>query len=400
MTSRHGEIVLIRPIDFSHILIFIITLTLIVILYLTLGHYTRSIPVKGVLKSRAGETKIMAYQTGIVEDLYISEGDRVIKGSPLYKIKTDRQGVDGSVNKKLISSLKNSISLIEDKISYQEELNELEINDLINLEKQFKSKAVNIDEEIAIKRDYLNLLSSELSIISKLMQKKQVSQTEYNAKYAQVLDARLDLKTLSRTKIEYIEKSEVAGRSIRNITVRGKSMIVEYQQSMSMLKRQLASKESDDTYIISAPNTGYVANSFLEVGHFVELENPLLVLLPDNNELVAEVYIPTSAIGQVKLGQNINLRYQAFPYQSFGVFPGTIEEISQTLIQPFQAEVEILVEAPSYRAIVILEKQNIDIENSAVKLQTGMLLDADVIGDTRSMLSWIFGPIMTPSNNT
>ncbi|NRD74909.1 HlyD family efflux transporter periplasmic adaptor subunit [Shewanella sp. VB17] len=400
MSSRHGEVILIRPISFSLISIFIVIILLVITLFLFFGEYTQATPVKGVLKSRTGDTEIMAYQPGIVEEIYLNEGDFVSQGTSLYKIRTDKQGESGSINNKLISSLKESIALINEKIIYQKELNKFDVEDLISAVRTLKQKAKLAQEEINIKNDYKKLLASELSIISKLRDKKQVSQTEYNAKYAQLLEARLVLKSLSRAKLNFLEQAKKTEKSIRNITVQGKSMVVGYQQNLANIQRDLANKESDRFYIITAPNDGIVANVFVRNGTFIEMNKPLMILLPKNHQLVAEIYIPTSAIGQVKIGHKINLRYQAFPFQKFGIFSGTIENISQTLIQPFQAEVSELVEAPSYRAIVMLNKQNIDIKNQAIKLQTGMLLDADIVGETRSFFGWIFEPMMTAQNNS
>ncbi|SFC48728.1 HlyD family secretion protein [Pseudoalteromonas denitrificans] len=396
MTARHGEVILIRPVSFSVIMGFILCILFMVLLFLSFGEYTRSIPVKGVLKSYAGDTEIMAYQPGVIEQMYIKEGAVVKQGDPIYKIRTDKQGKDGSVNNKLIDSITGSIALINKKINYQQELNKLEVEDITRAVATYRKKAVQTVEEIEIKKDYMKLLRSELSIISKLKASQQASQVEYNAKYAQVLEARLALKSLVRSRIELIDQAETSEKTKRNIKLQGKSMIVGYQQSVADLERDLANIESQQFYIINAPNSGIVANVLYRQGHFVEINKPLMVLLPEDDLLVAEIYIPTSAIGQMEVGQAINLKYHAFPYQKFGLFEGEISSISKTLIKPFQAEVEDLVQGPSYKATVALKNQNIGINNKkAIHLQTGMLLDADVIGDTRTMFGWIFEPVIS-----
>ena len=48
---------------------------------------------------------------------------------------------------------------------------------------------------------------------------------------------------------------------------------------------------------------------------------------------------------------------------------------------------------------MVLELQQIDAHGKMMDLQPGMLLDADVIGDTRSLLAWIFEPVMTAAMN-
>lgn len=396
MTAQHGEVILIQPIGFNLITGFIVAVLLTMLTFLYFAEYTESLPVKGILKSRDGEAKVMAYQPGIIERVYITEGDKVKQNDPLYKIRTDKQGEEGSVNTKLIDSIKQSIALIHQKISYQQQLDKLEIEDLTRSAVRFKKKAAQTMEEVEIKEDHMKLLDTELSILSKLKTTKQASQTEYNAKYAQVLEARLGVKTLKRNHSELLDKAQTAESATRNVKVQGQSMIVTYQQKLADLERELANQEADKFYVINAPRAGVVANIFFKGGHFVEVNKPLMTILPVDHQLVAEIYIPTSAIAYIKLGQAINIRYHAFPFQKFGLFDGHIEQISKTLIKPFQAADESLVNGPSYRATVTLSEQSVGTQSS-ITLQTGMLLDADVIADTHSMLSWLFDSIFSTS---
>ncbi|WDE07858.1 HlyD family efflux transporter periplasmic adaptor subunit [Thalassomonas viridans] len=395
MTARHGDVVLIRPVSFTIITGFILILITIALAFFSLGQYTHSLPVKGVLKSKGGDTKVMAYQPGVIEEIYIREGDKVAQGDPLYRVRTERDGQGGTVNEKLISSIRGSIKLTEEKIDYQTKLNALELEDLARSAKSYTSKAQQRADEIEIKNDYLTLLKSELSILAKLKKAQQATQLEYNAKYAQVLEARLAIKSLTRERLNLLEQADTAEKNIRNTKLQGQSMVVGYQQTLENLQRELAQKEADRFYMITAPKAGVVANIYYHQGNFVEVNKPLMMLLPQDKELVAEVYITAGAIGQIEEGQSINMRYHAFPYQKFGMFKGKIASISKTLIDPYQAKVESLVEGPSYRATVTLEQQHITLNEKSVALQTGMLLDADVIGDSRSILGWIFEPILS-----
>lgn len=393
--ARHGDVLLMRPVSFTMVTGFIIVLMVVITLFLTFGRYTKSTPVKGILKTPTGVNKIMAYQPGVIENLLVKEGDTVAKGQPLYKIRTDRQGRDGSVATKIATSIEQSISLLKDKIVFQQDLNQLEQEQISQKVLTLDNEAKQVDGEIALQKDYLKLLSVELSEVEKLLKARQMSTSEYNGKYAQVLEKQINLKSLSRKKREFLTQSAVAQKQKRNIALKGSTMIVGYQEQLVNLERELANTRADKFYYINAPGDGVVANIFYQQGHFAETNHPLMNLLPKDSELVAEIYIPTSAIGLVEPEQAILLRYHAFPYQKFGLHSGKIKSISKTLIEPFQAEVESLIDVPAYRATVVLEQQHINAHGKMMNLQPGMLLDADMIGDTRSLLAWIFEPAMS-----
>lgn len=395
--ARHGDVVLIRPISFAMVTGFIVFLMVAILLFLSFGNYTKSTPVKGILKTPTGVSKIMAYQAGVIESLLVKEGDLVTKDQLLYKIRTDRQGGDGNLGSEILASIEQSIALLKEKITFQKDLNQLEQLEISQKAEMLANEAHQLDDEISLQKDYLRLLSVELSEVEKLLKAGQISKTEYNGKYSQVLEKRISLKGLARQKRDYLTQSKVAAKQQRNIELKGNSLIVDYKEKQVSLERELAHQKADKFYYIKAPSSGIVANIFYQQGHFAAPDKPLMNLLPEDSQLVAEIYIPSDAIGLVEKDQSILLRYHAFPYQKFGLYGGQITSISKTLIEPFQAEVDTLIEEPSYRATVALERQQIDAHGKAVDLQPGMLLDADVVGDTRTLLAWIFDPVLTAS---
>jgi len=64
-------------------------------------------------------------------------------------------------------------------------------------------------------------------------------------------------------------------------------------------------------------------------------------LAPDGVPLEAELLIPSAAVGFVRAGQRVALRYEAFPYQKFGLQGGRVRQISQSALS--QAEISTLL---------------------------------------------------------
>ena len=59
-----------------------------------------------------------------------------------------------------------------------------------------------------------------------------------------------------------------------------------------------------------------------------------MTLLPDGASLLAELFVPSRAIGFVEPGQRVRLMVDAFPYQRFGTLGGRVETVSQAVLSP------------------------------------------------------------------
>ena len=118
----------------------------------------------------------------------------------------------------------------------------------------------------------------------------------------------------------------------------------------------------------------------------------VLSLLPGGAELEAIVYVPTRGIAFIEPGQDVRLRFHAFPYERFGVHKGKVYEVSHTVLLPEEVT-DVTLQEPSYRVRVRLSSQQIQAYNRELPLRAGMTLDGDVITERRSLVQWLFDPI-------
>jgi membrane fusion protein len=54
----------------------------------------------------------------------------------------------------------------------------------------------------------------------------------------------------------------------------------------------------------------------------------------------------------------------------------------------------LVVREPAYRIIVELEKQTVTAGDQKVGLKSGMLVNADILLDKRTLLEWLFEPVI------
>ena len=123
---------------------------------------------------------------------------------------------------------------------------------------------------------------------------------------------------------------------------------------------------------------------------------PLLSLLPGDTGLEAQILVPSRAIGFIAPGDRVLLRYQAYPYQKFGHHEGEVAGISRSALNP--SEFGALVGnaqagEPMYRVTVSLARQAVTAYGKDESLKPGMLVDADILGERRSLIEWIFEPL-------
>jgi membrane fusion protein len=111
---------------------------------------------------------------------------------------------------------------------------------------------------------------------------------------------------------------------------------------------------------------------------------------------------PSRAIGFLQPGQRVLIRYQAYPYQKYGSYAGSVASISRSAISPTELSPQLAgltsiygVNEPLYRITVELDRQNANAYGKPVQLQPGMQLEADIMIESRRLIEWVFDPLFT-----
>ena len=104
--------------------------------------------------------------------------------------------------------------------------------------------------------------------------------------------------------------------------------------------------------------------------------------------------MPTRAIGFVTKGKEVSLRYEAFPFERFGQYRGVIADVSQTVWSPGEKVGPLTIREPAYRITAKLDQQSVIAMGQEIPLRSGMLVNADILLEKRSLLEWIFEPVL------
>jgi len=178
------------------------------------------------------------------------------------------------------------------------------------------------------------------------------------------------------------------------------------QVTLREIEQKLIQTKGFSDYTIRAPDNGIVTSLITMPGDRVTENKLLATIVPDGAILQGLLFVRSNAIGFVKIGQKVLLKYEAYPYQNFGLYESTIDSIDKNILYPKDIELQINInpnldaksavygpQEPFYRVIVNLKYQHIRFYGKSVPLTPGMIVRGSIIGDERRIWQWILDPI-------
>ena len=138
---------------------------------------------------------------------------------------------------------------------------------------------------------------------------------------------------------------------------------------------------------VVAPVDGVVSDlRFKAPGSVVGPGAVVLQLVPTGTRKLVEVRVPSADIGFVSVGQKVDVKLQPFDSAIYGSVPGKVLSISGTSVQDPDDR------RYYYQARIQLDRQYVDVARQKYPVQVGMPLVADIKGQQRSVLRYIFQP--------
>jgi hemolysin D len=272
---------------------------------------------------------------------------------------------------------------------------------------ELQSRIATIDADTARKRaeragtqEQIVKLEKTLPIIAQrtadykyLLDSSIVAKHDYLEKEQLRIETELNLAT-QRRKLE--ELSESLGINQRQ----KESTIAEFRRSQNdiLVKARETSRELAQEGVkanrlhsqtqLAAPVTGIVQQLAIHtVGGVVTEAQPLLVVVPQEDTVEAEVMLENKDIGFVRAGQDVAVKVETFNFTKYGLIKGTVESVSQDAIQD---EKRGLI----YSARIRLGQHTMQVEDKTVKLSPGMAVRAEIKTSQRRVIEYFLSPLI------
>ena len=368
-----------------------------VALFLTLGTYTRRSTVTGQLVPSMGLSTVLAPATGVVSRLEATEGARVSEGETLAVVTVPRATVaEGDTVVALEQRLeRRRDSLIEGQAAQQQLLaaQDAGLHAQISAAKR---ELAQIETEIATRREQIRIANETLQRLRQLEDERYVSVLQIKQQESNALSWQGEMQGLQRQAIATRRSIAQLQQALHELAGQGKASDASLERDLALLEQELVETRARGALTVNAPVTGSISAQLVKPGQAVQAGQALLSLLPGDTGLEAELLVPSRAIGFIEPGDRVLLRYQAYPYQKFGHHEGEVAGISRSAFNPSDLGVlvgNIQADEPMYRVTVALAKQAVTAYGNEEPLKPGMLVDADILGERRRLIEWIFEPL-------
>ena len=138
---------------------------------------------------------------------------------------------------------------------------------------------------------------------------------------------------------------------------------------------------------LTAPVDGTVQQLAVHTaGGVVTEAQVLLVLVPDEAEVTAEVVLENKDIGFVRAGQEAEIKLETFPYTRYGTVPATVKSVTADAVNDEKR-------GAIFPVTLVLGKGAIDVDGKPVRLTPGMNVTAEVKTGRRRVIEYLFNPV-------
>ncbi|QJI30069.1 HlyD family efflux transporter periplasmic adaptor subunit [Pseudomonas sp. ADAK18] len=396
-----GEIVLIRPTSFAFLTVFALAMLGVVGGFFIWGSYTKRSTVSGQLVPASGQIKVRTPQTGVVLEKFVAEGQAVVLGDPLLSISSERYGSGADpVQARVSYQLKQRRESLDDELQKTWQLHQSERDSLSSKVATLRNELTNLAAQLASQRERVALADDASSRYQELMQKGYISMDQFQQRQAELLGQRQALQSLDRERTSITQQLTERRNELAGLDTRQANELAPIRRQLSGIEQELAESEAKRTLLITAPGSGIATAVLAEVGQTVDPSRTLLSIMPRDSQLQAELYAPSKSVGFIRPGDAVLIRYQAYPYQKFGQYQAQVLSISRTAVP--SADLAVMAgEVPGlsrngeqlYRLRVQLNEQSVMAYGKPQPLQSGMLLDADILQESRRLYEWVLEPL-------
>lgn len=148
---------------------------------------------------------------------------------------------------------------------------------------------------------------------------------------------------------------------------------------------------------LKAPQGGVVKDLATHTpGTVVAPGTILLTLVPNDEPLIAEVWVNNADAGFVQPGQKARVKLAAYPFQKYGVLEGVVRQLGVDAREGTSGETASGAAASrdaAYRALIALEDSGSELQRRGLRLVPGMLASAEIHLGTRTVLEYVLSPI-------
>lgn len=398
--SWSGKAVLLSGLPGRYIISFTFVFFIIFVTIIVECSYTRRVNVNGEITSVPRAITVFSSQQGFVITCLVTQGQKIKKGQPIYFIDVSRTTTYGVVNKRHRESILkriDTLSHIDEEIRHNRSIT---LSMLKEEKERYEIALKHSSDAVARAREGLRLMKENMDNYRQYQKKGLINRDQL----------------ISQTALYYQQQNDILGLDTQNeqnalqvLTLQSTmqtqasdfdNQLHQISLQKSALEGELADADADGDQVINSPVDGTVDTLSVTPGQAVNTGDSLIQIIPDTahyRQLV--LWVPDSAVLYLSIGQRVNIRYDAFPSEKFGQFPGKIFSIAHTPAS--WQEMATYPNAPLhsgegpqawYKVIVTPDTERFLYKNKTIIAENGMKATVTLFLDERQLYQWILAP--------
>ena len=363
---------------------------------------------------------IQSLEGGIVREIHVRQGQSVEAGTLLVSLSTTQSGGEFQTRQQQTHALSARIARLQAEVEQRTPVFAPELGrqapEFVAAERaafegrrmEQTSQTAMLTAQIAQKTQELEEARVALLTAQRTLASAEEERTMLVQLVAQGLEPRIELVRIERV----ISEAEGRDKGSRVAIERLKEAILETRarrdsmqqnfraQARDELNRSTAELRSIEPGLpaledrvdrggLRAPVRGFVNRVFVNtVGGVAKAGDPLLELVPADDQLVVEAMVSPRDIGFVQLGQHARVKLTAYDYSIFGAMPGKVVQIGADAVTNERGEAFYLVRVETDAKVV-------DSLDRKLPIISGMQAQVDIVTGAKTVLTYLLKPLIS-----
>lgn len=365
-------------------LLWLLTLVVVVlVVFAAIFEIDQGVRAQGIVISGARTQVIQAVDGGMLVALHVREGDRVKAGQKLAELEPDRAQAGYKQGKAEVASKQIALIRTQAELANKKpDFSKYKKNWASFVEAQqgiYQERKKSLDEDLAVLKDTLRLGKEELEMNKRLFQNGDISRSDVMRAERQLLDTEAKINA-ARNK--YFQDTRMEQAKLEDELSANRHKLEERQNVL----------EHTD---LTSPMDGVVKLvKVTTVGGVLKPGDELMQISPHDDELILEIKVNPTDIGQLRTDLPVSVRMDAFDSSIYGKLEGTLRYISPDTLSEQGSNGQ---STTYYRAQVVLnwpkDKKPGANHIRAQDIKPGMTATADVLTGQRSILFYLIKPM-------
>jgi membrane fusion protein len=344
---------------------------------------------------RGGLVRLSAPISGHVRELAVEQGVFVRRGALLALLDSDPLRADGgSEHGALRRRLEDERATIDREVGAARQ--EADANQALIDRKLhgLRTEREALSAQIQASDELLSSLRSQNERIAVVAAQGYVSKQQAAQKKDEVTSQQSRVAEL-RSALARVDLEIGTTEAERQVVAAKLQGLIENQhRSSGELERMIVQSDSEAEQAIRAPVDGVVSTALIASGQSVAAGQPLFTIAPNDAPLIVRLLVPARAAASVRAGLDVKVVFRAYPQEKFGQFDARIETVSDMPSLPSEIEHMYALSEPVFVAAASLAGHLRAPDGQLLKIKAGMLAEALVPIERRTVLEWLFEPLM------